>query len=246
VARVEEVRDTYFGTVVSDPYRWMETPGSAELAAWMEAQNAYTRGVFDRLAKPRQRMLARIRKLQAGTAAVRFVTRAGDRYFFLETPANGKAARLMTRAVAGGKKRVLLDPATLSRPGARASIDVYRPSPDGAHVAVAVAYGGAEDWALRIVDTRTGKLLPDVVTRIAIPVPSWAPDGRGLYYARLQDLPPGAPVTQKYDNVRVYFHALGSDAGADTVVSDRASIRTSRCRSRPAFPTSMPAAMAGC
>jgi prolyl oligopeptidase len=214
-ARVEETRDTYFGTVVVDPYRWMETPGSAELAAWLEAQNAHTRAVFERLAKPRRRMLARIRKLQAGTAAVRAVTRAGDRYFFLETQPNGKGARLMTRAVAGGKKRVLLDPSKLSRPGARAAIDVHRPSPDGAHVAVAVAHGGADEWALRIVDTRTGKLLPDVVTRIAIPVPTWAPDGRGLYYSRLQDPPAGAPDTQKYDNVRVYFHALGSDAAAD-------------------------------
>jgi prolyl oligopeptidase len=219
VARVQEVHDTYFGTDVVDPYRWMETTGSAELAAWMKAQNAYTRGVFERLARPRQRLLARIRKLQAGTAAVRFVTRAGDRYFFLETLASGKAARLMTRAVAGGKTRVLLDPATLSSAGSRASVDFYRPSPDGAHVAVAVSRGGAEDWVLRIVETRTGKLLPGVVSRIANPFPSsWASDGGGFYYSRLQELPPGAPETAKYDNVRVYFHAIGTDAGADSVV----------------------------
>lgn len=218
VARVQEVPDTNFGTVVVDPYRWMETPESAEVAAWMKAQNAHTRGVFERLAKPRQRMLARIQQLQAGTATVRFVARAGDRYFFLETPARGKAARLMTRAVAGGKKRVLLDPAALSSVGARASVDFHRPSPDGAHVAVTASRGGAEDWVLRIVETRTGKLLPDVVRRIASPFPSWAPDGRGFYYSRLQDLPRDAPDTVEYDNVRVYYHALGSDAGADRAI----------------------------
>src|SRR5262249_38673869 len=47
VAPVREARDTYFGTTVVDPYRWMEEPKSGELDAWMRGQADYTRGQLD-------------------------------------------------------------------------------------------------------------------------------------------------------------------------------------------------------
>lgn len=216
-ARVDEVRETYFGTEVVDPYRWMETPGE-ELDAFLKQQSDYMRRTFAPLAESRAQLLARIRELQAGTDAVRFVARAGDRYFFLETPADGKDARLAMRAVEGGDKRVLMTPARLSKPGARATIDFHSPSDDGTRVAFVVSHGGGEDWALRVIDVDSGELLADVVTDIAYPVPSWAADGSGFYYSRLQTLPAGAPATVKYDNVRVYFHKLGTAQADDRAV----------------------------
>ena len=38
----ESVSDTYFGTKVADPYRWLEDDNSAETAQWVEAQNKLT------------------------------------------------------------------------------------------------------------------------------------------------------------------------------------------------------------
>ena len=41
-ARKVEQTDDYFGTTVSDPYRWMEDVDSAELKTWIDAENELT------------------------------------------------------------------------------------------------------------------------------------------------------------------------------------------------------------
>ena len=37
-----DVADDYFGTLVADPYRWLEDDNSAETAAWVAAENEVT------------------------------------------------------------------------------------------------------------------------------------------------------------------------------------------------------------
>jgi prolyl oligopeptidase len=218
VARVAEVSDTYFGDTVVDPYRWMESKPNPELDVWYKAQNDYTRRWFQREPAQHAQWFQRIRALQTGTANLRFVTRVGERYFFLETPTDGSAVRLMQRDVAGGDRRVLLDPAALGTDGRRRSIDFLSAAPDGRHVAVAVGQGGGEDWSLRFVEVKTGKLLPDVVERLSAPIPTWDAQGRGVYFAQLQPLPAGAPATRKHENNRVHYHALGTPAAQDKAV----------------------------
>lgn len=41
--------DTYFGTVVADPYRWLEDDRSPETAAWVAAENRVTNSYLDKI-----------------------------------------------------------------------------------------------------------------------------------------------------------------------------------------------------
>ena len=43
---VREVVDDYFGTKVSDPYRWLENSRDPEVIAWLKAQNDYARAIL--------------------------------------------------------------------------------------------------------------------------------------------------------------------------------------------------------
>jgi hypothetical protein len=47
--RVDDVRETIHGVVVSDPYRWLEDQNSPETRAWIDAQNACTQIVLKAL-----------------------------------------------------------------------------------------------------------------------------------------------------------------------------------------------------
>jgi Prolyl oligopeptidase, N-terminal beta-propeller domain len=46
VARVEVVKDTYFGETLDDPYRWMENDKDPGWLPFLKAENDYTRAVL--------------------------------------------------------------------------------------------------------------------------------------------------------------------------------------------------------
>ena len=45
--RKDKQVDNYFGTVVADPYRWLEDDNSAETKAWVTEQNKVTFGYLE-------------------------------------------------------------------------------------------------------------------------------------------------------------------------------------------------------
>jgi len=49
MARKSDHVDIYHGTVVPDPYRWLEDDTSTETAAWVEAQNGVTFPYLERI-----------------------------------------------------------------------------------------------------------------------------------------------------------------------------------------------------
>ncbi|MGA2908856.1 MAG: prolyl oligopeptidase family serine peptidase [Terracidiphilus sp.] len=208
VAPVKPVTDTYFGTTVVDPYRWMET-STDELMAYMKAENAVTVQALEPFATQDAQILAELTKLSDTVDIVSNPDRELDQFFYLELPSGKSDYLLMTRAAAGGASRLLLDPATLAEGGKHAAIDYYVPSPNGQYVAVGVSLGGSENSVLHVVETATGKLLSESISRAQEADPSWTDDSKGFYFTRLQAMAPGAAASTKYDNERVFYHRLG-------------------------------------
>jgi prolyl oligopeptidase len=217
VAPARPVTDIYFGTPVVDPYRWMET-GGPELLEYMKAENAVTEEALKTFATQNAAILAELTKLADTVPVVRGINRTLDQYFYRETPPGKSDAQLMTRPVAGGKARLLLDPATLATAAQHAAIDYFAPSPDGKYVAVGVSLGGSENSTLHVLEVSSGKLMAESLTRAQDGEPSWTDDSKGFYFSRLQAMAPGAPASAKYDNRRVYFHRLGTDEASDVPV----------------------------
>jgi len=215
---VRNVTDTYFGVAVADPYRYMEDMKNAEVAAWMKAQADYANATFKRI-PGRDELYNEIEKRGDAVAArVLSVQRVGDKVYYLKRLANENIPKLYVRDGYAGPERLLVDPELVKNDdGTHSSIDYYQPSPDNRYVATGISPAGSEASVLRIVDVASGKPLADTIDRAQYAAPSWLPDGR-LMYSRLQKLGPDSPITDKYQNQRVYVHTIGEDPDRDVAL----------------------------
>jgi prolyl oligopeptidase len=209
------MRDVYFGKEVLDPYRWMETD-SPEYAAWMKGQSEHTRRVLDAQGT-RQGLLDRLKALDNAGARVSNVQRWGGKVFSLEAEPGKDNYKLYVREGVAGAKRLLVDPEALGKDGTHFSIDYYVPSADGSHVAYGLSPSGSEMSVIHVLETKTGKALPDVIDRARYASISWL-DGKSFLYKRDRKLPEGAPPTERFIKARVHLHVLGADPEKDEQV----------------------------
>jgi prolyl oligopeptidase len=218
VPPVRPVTDTYFGTTVSDPYRYFEDLKNPEVAAWMKAQADHARSALDRI--PGRNALLREVQQYGDAAAARIFNLqvVGNKIYHEKRLANENIPKPYVREGFNGKERLLVNPEATKAPGVdHYSLDYYAPSFDNRYLAYGLSPGGFEDSVIRILEVATGKPTSDVIDRAQYSSPSWLPDGR-LLYQRLQKMATGAPVTDKFQNQRTFVHTLGADPDNDVAV----------------------------
>ena len=216
-APVREVTDTYFGTKVVDPYRWMENTKDPEFISWMKAQNDFTQAILDRISG-RKELLARIKELDNAGTSVSAVQPVSNLYFYYKVAPGDDNRKLYVRDGLQGMERLLFDPEKITAGGKHYSIDYFTPSLDAKYVAYGISPGGSEDSVMYVIETATGKQLSDQIDRAQFGGPTWLPDGRSFYYNRLQKLGTDAKPTDRYLKSRIYRHVLGTNPDEDQAV----------------------------
>ena len=215
VARVDVVKDTYFGETLSDPYRWMENDKDREWLAFLKGQSAHARAVLDTI-PGRDRLLKRIQELSGDAASTRLAHRARGKLFFEQRPVGADNYKLFVRQ--DGVDRVLIDPTTLSDANGHMSLDWWEPSPDGAHVVYGLSKDGSEDSVLHVMSVADGRDLPERIANTEDASPQWLDDGSGFFYNQLT----GAVDTpERYLDSQARFHSLGTDPARDPILMKR-------------------------
>jgi prolyl oligopeptidase len=222
VARKVEQTDDYFGTAVSDPYRWMEDVDSAELKTWVDAENELTQRYLEQIplrATMQQRLMELI-DFERYTAP----SRRGTRYFYSHNSGLQNQNVLYWQDGLDGEPKVLLDPNTFSADGTVA-ISGISITDDGSLAAYSIADAGSDWVKWHVRDVTTGEDLPDVVEWSKFSGASWMKDGSGFFYARY-DAPAAdaseaeALKTANYFH-KVYFHKSGTPQREDKLIFDR-------------------------
>ena len=141
--RKDDTTDTYFGTVVPDPYRWLEDDTAEEVAAWVEAENKVTDKYLKKIPY-RKALLSRLTEVSDyEKIGVPVKQKNGKWYFYLNDGLKNQSI-LYEMDSLDGEPRVFLDPNTLSEDGTVALKGTYF-SNDGKYMAYSISRSGS-DW----------------------------------------------------------------------------------------------------
>ncbi|MGF1606297.1 MAG: prolyl oligopeptidase family protein [Rhodothalassiaceae bacterium] len=215
-----EVVDDYHGVKVADPYRWLEDDvrENPQVEAWVEAQNALSQAYLAELPR-RQDIEIRLTELWNYERYSAPIKEAG-RYFFMKNDGLQNQAVLYVQDGLTEDPRVLIDPNSWSEDGTVA-LAGFAPSPDGRYLAFARQDGGS-DWRVwRFMDLRTGEVLEEELRWIKFAGVSWARDGSGVYYGRYPAPEQGEELQGLNHDMKVWYHAIGSDQSADRLIYER-------------------------
>ena len=218
------VVETYHGVAVTDDYRWLEDDAAPEVKAWIAEQNRIARAYFDGIAQ-RPEIARRVGELLRARTIRRYGFQLRQRLFAMKLAPPANQPMLVALPPDGNiaQESIVLDPNALDAKG-RTVIDFYRASFDGKRVVVSLSAGGSEVGTAYVYDVATKKRLPDVVPGVMNPTAGgsaeWAPDGSGFYYTRYPQEGERPPADRQFYQT-VWFHQLGTPAGADRYVIGR-------------------------
>ena len=221
-AKVAPVEDTVQGHKIVDPYRYLENPNDPDTKLYVEQELSYTRAILAPL-PGRDKINARLSQLlEIGTVGTPQM--GGKYYFYTRREGNQNQPILYVREGMNGepgaglstKDRVLVDVNKMSTDGTVA-LDWWFAAEDGKYVAYGTSPSGSEISTLRVIETASGKLLPDSIERTRAASLAWKRDDSGFFYTRYPkkgDVPEGQEVYNRH----VFYHALGADPAQDPLI----------------------------
>ncbi|AMR27874.1 prolyl endopeptidase [Hymenobacter psoromatis] len=215
-ARRDPRPDTYFGTEVPDPYRWLEDADSAETTAWVRAENEVTFAYLDQIPF-REELRERLTQLW-NYARYGVPSQEGELLIFSKN--DGLQNQAVVHALPPGQPlsaaTVLLDPNQFSAAGTTALMGLHF-SPDHRYLAYTTSGGGSDWQQIRLLDMASRLPLSDELDWVKVSGVAWA--GDGFYYSAYDAPRPGeAALAGKNEFHKVYYHRLGTPQSADELV----------------------------
>ncbi len=204
--------DEYFGTKVSDPYRWLEDDRSEETKNWVVEQNKVTSAYISQIPfrdaiKNRLTELWNYVKYTAPFKEGRYT------YFYKNDGLQNQS--VLYRQTGNETPEVFLDPNKFSSDGTTSlqGIDFTK---DGSLAAYQISEGGSDWRKVIVIDTKTGKKVDDTLRDVKFSGLSWL-HNEGFYYSSY-DKPKGSQLSEKTQIHKLYYHKLGTPQSEDKLI----------------------------
>ncbi|MGE4587201.1 MAG: prolyl oligopeptidase family protein [Mangrovibacterium sp.] len=210
----EDVRDDYFGTMVEDPYRWLENDTSEETAAWVNAQNEVTFAYLNSLPR-RDEIRRQLTELMDYPKHGTPFKKAGKYFFFKNDGLQNQSVLYQTDSL-DGEARVLLDPNTLSEDGTVALTGIEL-SEDAKYLVYKIARSGSDWNEVFVKEVEHGKLLEDHLVWVKFSELAWY--NRGFFYSAYDRPEKGRELSGSNEFQRVYYHKLGTSQDDDMLIA---------------------------
>lgn len=213
VTKKADSTQSYHGTIVQDPYRWLEDDWSAETKDWVTAQNKVT---FNYLGKISYRAdwLKRLEEIN-NYPKYSSPFRNNEYFYFYKNEGLQNQSVLYRQKGLAGKPAIVLDPNKFSTDGTT-SLAAFSLSKNGKYAVVGKSAGGSDWRTFYVMDMTTGKYLADSLAWVKVSGVSW--QGDGFYYSRYPTPDKGKELSTKNENHQVYFHKVGTSQEEDILV----------------------------
>ncbi len=216
----QTVKDTIFGKIVTDDYRWLEDMNNQQVKDWLKAQANYTNSILDKI-PARDQLIEEYKKLdRISKSDIPYMPRkGGNRFFYMKTFANQNTPKLYYKNGNSGSEILVFDPQTYSKGRFKDVAYRFFPSKDGKKVALTLTRKGNSDIAtLKIIDVDSKNFLSDSLYPVNS-IQTWTPDSKGIIYGALQTSDPLS--TGLFQDIEVKYHQIGQNAQEDKTIISR-------------------------
>lgn len=217
--RDETIIDNFFGTTVSDAYRWLEDPDAEETRRFVASQNAISRPYLEQNDK-----WEKINKKLTGLwnyPKYGCFMRYGKYYFYAYNSGLQNQSVYYKLENLTDNPSVFFDPNTLSEDGTIA-LSTFRFSADGAYFAYGLSDSGSDWIKIRIRNVATGQDYPETLEKVKFTSIAWTADNKGFFYGCYPNKNgrSDGSETDKNEHQKLYYHRVESAQLEDVLVAE--------------------------
>jgi len=205
--------DDYFGTKVSDPYRWLENDTSADTKDWVKREQDFTEAYLSKIPF-RDKIMKRYKEI-LNYPKYFGAMKIGDFIIYSKNDGLQNQSVYYFRKGLDGADNVFYDPNKLSKDGSVSmAFDGF--SNDKKYLAFHINQGGSDWQTIYVMEVANQNQLPDKLEWIKFGSVAWK--GNGFYYGRYNKPPKGMELSMKNENEKIYYHKLGDKQEQDQLI----------------------------
>ncbi|WP_037496211.1 prolyl oligopeptidase family serine peptidase [Sphingobacterium deserti] len=206
--------DNYFGTVVNDPYRWLEDDRSEKTKKWVAAENDVTEDYLAQIPF-REAMRQRLENLW-NFEKVTAPFEEGEYIYYYKNDGLQNQYVLYRKKGQDGKEEVFLDPNKFSEDGTTSLAGVSF-SKDGSLVAYQISEGGSDWRKVIVLDAAKNQVIGDTLIDVKFSGLAWQ-GNEGFYYSSYDKPKDGSALSAMTDQHKLYFHKLNTAQAKDQLI----------------------------
>lgn len=211
------VVDDYFGTKITDQYRWLEDLKNPEVEKWFKSQSDFSHSVINKIPH-REDLYKRMKEVQEMNGdSFDAIFQRQNTYFYTKTKKNENLSKLYSRDLSSGKETLIFDPETL---GKDTQITNFAIDSKAKKIAILFSKSGGEICHLRILDLTTHQLLKNEIG------PIWSEfgfeftqDDKAILYTKMSTSDPNSNMLLK--DMKAMLHIIGTDTKTDKILASR-------------------------
>ncbi|NCD70265.1 prolyl oligopeptidase family serine peptidase [Mucilaginibacter sp. R11] len=213
VTKKVDTVNTYFGTTVPDPYRWLEDDRAEDTKAWVQAENKVTHAYLDQIPyrdaiRKRLEVLWNYEKFGAPQ-------KQGEWTYFSRN-SGLQSQSVIYRQKEGQEPEVFLDPNQFSKDGTT-SLQGLDFTKDGSLAAYQISEGGS-DWRKVIILKASDKsVVGDTLLDVKFSGIAWKGND-GFYYSSYDKPKAGSQLSGMTQYHKLYYHKLGTSQSTDKLI----------------------------